>query len=197
MVNIISFIALIIAITIHEFSHALVADRLGDPTPRSQGRLSLNPLKHLDPIGTVMMLVARFGWGKPVPIDPYNFSHPKRDELFVALAGPVSNLILASFLAIVYRFFPVSIIFVIAIINIYLAIFNLLPIPPLDGSKIFLNLLPQEKSVEWAEAFDRYGSFLLIALIFLPIGGSNIVSLVISPIVNFILGLLFSGSGGQ
>jgi len=197
MVNIISFIALIIAITIHEFSHALVADRLGDPTPRSQGRLSLNPLKHLDPIGTIMMFIAHFGWGKPVPIDPYNFSHPKRDELFVALAGPVSNLILASLLAIVYRFFPVSIIFVIAVINIYLAIFNLLPIPPLDGSKIFLNLLPQEKSVEWAEAFERYGSFLLIALIFLPVGGSNIVSLVISPVVNFILRLLFSGFSGQ
>ena len=194
MVNI---IALIIAITIHEFSHALVADRLGDPTPRSQGRLSLNPLKHLDPIGTIMMFIAHFGWGKPVPIDPYNFSHPKRDELFVALAGPVSNLILASLLAIVYRFFPVSIIFVIAVINIYLAIFNLLPIPPLDGSKIFLNLLPQEKSVEWAEAFERYGSFLLIALIFLPVGGSNIVSLVISPVVNFILRLLFSGFSGQ
>ena len=197
MVNIISFIALIVAITIHEFSHALVADRLGDPTPRSQGRLSLNPLKHLDPIGTVMLFIAHFGWGKPVPIDPYNFSHPKRDELLVALAGPVSNLILASLLAIVFRFIPVSIIYVIAIINIYLAIFNLLPVPPLDGSKIFLNLLPQEKSVEWAEAFERYGSILLIALIFLPIGGSNIVSLAISPIVNFILGLLFSGLGGQ
>jgi len=186
MVNITSFLALIIAITIHEFSHAYVADRLGDPTPRSHGRLSLNPLKHLDPIGTIMIFVARFGWGKPVPIDPYNLRQPKRDELFIALAGPASNLILASILAITYSQLTNPIIYIIAIINIYLAVFNLLPIPPLDGSKIFLNLLPPEKSIEWEEAFEKYGPFLLIAFIFLPIGGSNIISLVTAPIVNLI-----------
>ncbi|MFA5828307.1 MAG: site-2 protease family protein [Candidatus Shapirobacteria bacterium] len=191
MANIVSFIALIIAITIHEFSHAFMADRLGDPTPRSHGRLSLNPLNHLDPIGTLMMLVAHFGWGKPVPIDAYNFSHPKRDEMLVALAGPASNLILASILAIVYNATGSSVVYIIALINIYLAIFNLLPVPPLDGSKIFLNLLPQDKSVEWQEAFDRYGIFLLVALIFLPVGGSNLISLIISPIVGFISKVLF------
>src|SRR3990167_795118 len=98
-------IALITAITIHEFSHAWSADRLGDPTPRSQGRLTLNPLAHLDPLGTLMMLLVKFGWGKPVQFDPYNLKNPKRDAAIISFAGPFSNLILASILAIVLRLF--------------------------------------------------------------------------------------------
>ena len=88
-----SAIGLLIAVTIHEFSHALTADRLGDPTPRAMGRLTLNPLAHLDPLGTLMIFIAHFGWGKPVPIDPYNFKNPRRDEILVSLAGPTSNFI--------------------------------------------------------------------------------------------------------
>jgi Zn-dependent protease len=190
MANILSFIALIIAITIHEFSHALTADRLGDPTPRSQNRVSLNPLNHLDPVGTIMMLLVHFGWGKPVPIDPYNFAHPKRDEMLVAVAGPGSNLILAGILSIIWHFFPSQIIIIFVYINVALAVFNFLPIPPLDGSKIFLNLLPVDKAVEWEAAFERYGFFILVVLLFLPVGGSNIISLAISPIINIILALL-------
>lgn len=194
MANILSFIALICAITIHEFSHAFVADRLGDPTPRSQNRVSLNPLHHLDPLGTLMMFLVSFGWGKPVPIDPYNFSNPRRDEMLVALAGPGSNLILAVILSILWHFFPSSVIVIFIYINIALAVFNLLPIPPLDGSKIILNFMPVDKAVEWESAFERYGFFILAALFFLPIGNNNIITTIISPIINFIVTLLLGQS---
>jgi len=188
-------LALIVAITIHEFSHALAADKLGDPTPRSMGRLTLNPLKHLDPIGTLALIFLGFGWGKPVPIDPYNLQHPKRDEAIISLAGPVSNLILALIISLIVRFLPlnnISILFLSILVqmNVILAIFNLLPLPPLDGSKIFLALLPQDKSVQWQEAFEKYGFILIIVLLFLPIGGSNIISLIISPIIQTVLRFL-------
>ena len=194
MLNPLTFVILIVAITAHEFAHALVADRLGDPTPRSLGRLSLNPLKHLDPIGTLMMIIARFGWGKPVPIDPYNFRSPRRDELLVSLAGPASNLILAASAGILNLLLPPilgSILYLFALINISLGLFNLLPLPPLDGSKIFLNLLPIESSLNWEENLGRYGQLILIFLFILPIGGSNILSLLLSPPTSFLLHLLF------
>ena len=199
MVNFISFLALIICITFHEFCHAFVADRLGDPTPRSYGRLTLNPLAHADPIGTILLPlisaltgIPTIGWAKPVPIDPFNFKNPKRDEMLVAIAGPVGNLLLAVFCSIFFKFLGIQNIFLylIILINISLAVFNLLPIPPLDGSKIFLNLLPAEKSYQWQQAFDRYGFILLIVLVFLPIGGSSIFQIILSPIVNFVLTLL-------
>jgi Zn-dependent protease len=186
--NVIYFIGLIIAITIHEFAHAYTADHFGDPTPRSYGRVSLNPLRHLDPLGTLMLFIAHFGWGKPVPIDPYNLS--KREEIYVALAGPVSNLLLAVVLAITIRFFPSAIIYIFLQTNIVLAVFNLLPIPPLDGSKIFLNLLPEHQSIEWQQAFDQYGFILLAVLLFLPVGGSNMISIIITPVISFVLNLL-------
>jgi Zn-dependent protease len=194
MINPLIFIILIIAITIHEFAHALIADRLGDPTPRSLGRLSLNPLKHLDPIGTLMIIVARFGWGKPVPIDPYNFHSPRRDELLVSLAGPGSNLFLAGVAGTLNLFLPPAftpIFYTFALINISLALFNLLPFPPLDGSKIILNLLPVESSIDWSESLDRYGQLILILLFILPIGGGNILSLILSPPTSLLLHLLF------
>lgn len=196
MANIISILSLIIALTVHEFAHAFTADRLGDPTPRSLGRLSLNPLRHLDPLGTLMLLFAHFGWGKPVPIDPYNFKNPRRDELLVSLAGPGSNLILAIALSLIIRLslFQVlnSIFYILVVINISLAVFNLLPIPPLDGSKIFLNLLPENQSSEWQLAFEKYGSYILILLLFLPFGGSNLVGILISPVIKLFLSLLLS-----
>ncbi len=196
MLSILSFLALIVAITIHEFAHAFAADRLGDPTPRANDRLSLNPLKHLDPLGTIMLIFAGIGWGKPVPIDPYNFRFPRRDEFLVSLAGPGSNLILALITSLIWRFLPInipySIYYILISVNVSLAVFNLLPVPPLDGSKIFLNLLPPEQSIEWDRAFARYGYYLLAVLLFLPIGGSNIVTLIISPIINFILRLFLA-----
>jgi Zn-dependent protease len=200
MVNIISLIisavALIIAITIHEFSHALVADKLGDPTPRSLGRLSLNPLRHLDLIGTIMLFLVHFGWGKPVPIDPYNLKNPKRDEMLISIAGPASNLILAALLSLIIRFIPLNdlavfLIYTIIQLNVLLAVFNLIPIPPLDGSKIFLNLLPDNISTKWQEAFNQYGFIILIIFLFLPIiNGQTLISAIITPIMSVILNFL-------
>jgi len=202
MVNIISFLALILAITIHEFSHALVADRLGDPTPRSFGRLTLNPLAHADTVGTIILPlisaltgIPTIGWAKPVPIDPFNFRHPKRDEILVSLAGPISNLLLAIIISAIANITQIQSIFVyvLVLINISLAVFNLLPIPPLDGSKILLNILPTESSLRWQEAFDRYGFIILIILVFLPFNGQTIFGLIMSPIVSFIFRLLLPG----
>jgi len=192
MLNPAVLISLLICITIHEFFHAFAADRLGDPTARSMGRLSLNPLRHLDPLGTIMMLFVGIGWGKPVPIDPYNLGNPRRDETLIALAGPVSNLVLAVISAIFIQLTNIHPSFLVTfiIINVSLAIFNLLPIPPLDGSKVFLNLLSVDSALKWEEAFNRYGYLLLAALLFLPIGSSNLISLIITPIINLILSVL-------
>ena len=199
MVNFISFLALIICITFHEFCHAFVADRLGDPTPRSYGRLTLNPLAHADPIGTILLPlisaltgIPTIGWAKPVPIDPYNFKNPKRDEMLVSIAGPGGNLLLAGFCSLIFKFLGIQniLLYLLILINVSLAVFNLIPVPPLDGSKIFLNLLPTEKSLQWQQAFDRYGFILLIILVFLPVGGSSIFQIILSPIVSYILTLL-------
>lgn len=192
MLNPAVLISLLLCITIHEFSHAFVADRLGDPTARSMGRLSLNPLRHLDPLGTIMMLFVGIGWGKPVPIDPYNLRNPRRDETLIALAGPISNLILAVVTSLFVRLSGLYLSFLATfiIINVSLAIFNLLPIPPLDGSKVFLNLLSVDSALKWEEAFNRYGFFLLAALLFLPIGNGNIINSIISPIINLIMSVL-------
>lgn len=199
MINIFSFLALIISITIHEFCHAFAADRLGDPTPRSLGRLTLNPIAHADPIGTVLLPllsaftgIATIGWAKPVMIDPYNLKNPKRDEIIISLSGPMGNILLAITCALISKIFGIQniLIYLLILINVSLAVFNLLPIPPLDGSKIFLNLIPVDKSLQWQETFDRYGFILLIILVFLPIGGAPIFQTIMSPIVKFILSLL-------
>ena len=203
--RLIPFLCLIIAITIHEFSHALAADKLGDPTARSFGRLTLNPLAHADPLGTFLLpLMSAFtgiptiGWAKPVPIDPYNFRHPKRDEIIVSLAGPLSNMSLAIICSILIRFlnplsFLVNILFYLILINVSLFVFNLLPIPPLDGSKVFFNILSPQSYVRWSEAFERYGLVLLLIFVFLPIGNVRLISFIMGPIVNFIFRLLLPG----
>ncbi len=182
MENIIALLSLLVAITVHEFCHAFTADKLGDPTPRAYGRLTLNPLAHLDPLGTLMLLIAHFGWGKPVPIDPYNFSHPRRDETLVALAGPLSNFILAF----IFSRFPYDITYILTYTNLYLGIFNLFPIPPLDGSKILLNILPIETAAKVESAFQQYG-FILIALLII----SGLLTKILNPIFSFGLHLLY------
>ncbi len=192
MLNILSFICLVVALTIHEFFHAFTADRLGDPTPRSQGRVSLNPLAHLDPLGTVLMLLAGFGWGKPVEIDPYNFKSPRRDEFLVALAGPASNLLLALitslFLHLTNYYPQIAVTFII--INCLLAVFNLLPLYPLDGSKLLINLLPLDRQEEWQHALAKYSLPLLIIGILPIINGVRPISLVTQPLINLLLSLL-------
>lgn len=185
--------ALLIAVDIHEFAHAWMADRLGDPTPRINGRLTLNPLAHLDPIGTLMLLWTRFGWGKPVPIDDYNLENPRRDSALIALAGPASNLILATFLSLAAKLLglPLISLFItpLIILNISLAIFNLLPIPPLDGSKILLGILSSDLAYQYVSFIEEY-SLILLILVLVPFSGRSLASQIILPIINFLLDFL-------
>ncbi len=192
----ISAIGLVLSLTVHEFAHAFVADKLGDPTPRSQGRVTLNPLAHLDPLGTAALLLTRFGWGKPVQFDPSNLENPVRDSALIAIAGPVTNISIAILVALLLRFSPfLPLLFVVAgtqivIINIVLAIFNLVPVHPLDGSKIILAVLPRHLAYEYEIFMHRYGMFILIALIFPWYNGTSPVSALISPIITTIASLL-------
>ena len=199
--------ALVLAITVHEFAHALLADRLGDPTPRLQGRLTLNPLAHLDPIGTIMMLVAKFGWGKPVVFDAFNLRNPRRDAAIISIAGPVSNLLLATLASgilhalivghlasgilglILYSFLQQLI-----LMNVILAIFNLVPIHPLDGFKIVEGILPPEYARQWKE-LEPYGMIFLIFMIFPFFGGVAPIHQLINPTISFLLRLLLPSVG--
>lgn len=161
---------ILVSVSIHEYSHAKAADILGDPTPRLSGRLTLNPLAHLDPIGFLALLIIRIGWAKPVPINPYNFKNPNTGMMITGLAGPLSNFFIAWLLAIILRNVPgmnyiLFDAFSAAIwINLALMIFNLLPIPPLDGSRIFTQYLPHETQV----FLERYSFILLIAILIFP-----------------------------
>ena len=195
MIPILSIVALIISLTIHEFAHALVADKLGDPTPRANGRLTLNPLAHLDPLGTLALIFFHFGWGKPVPIDPYNLRNPRRDEVFIAAAGPISNLLIAATISLFYHFLPLipEFVFTIVAVNITLALFNLIPLSPLDGSKIHHNLIPFDSSTAWEEALTRYSLPLMLVLLFLPFGGSNIITSLLQPATLFLTRILLIG----
>jgi len=190
-------LSLALAIAIHEAAHCYMADYLGDPTPRSLGRLTLNPIAHLDPIGFGMPFLLfllgspiMFGWGKSAPFDPYNLRNPKIDTLKIALAGPASNLILAILLSLVLHLVPASsqlltISHIFISINLSLALFNLLPIPPLDGSKIFLGRY---------ESFTRRNPYLLLLLLLLPIfGGQSLASVLISPLYHLLSSLLLPG----
>ena len=161
-----------LAFVIHEYSHAQMADFLGDPTPREYGRLTLNPLAHFDLIGALMIFTVGFGWGKPVPFNPLNIRNRKWGSLLVGLAGPASNLIMAVLVGLVMRFVPlnspglITFFTVFVALNIGLGIFNLLPIPPLDGSHILFTFLPP--SLDGVKTFLwQYGFWILIGLIFI------------------------------
>lgn len=201
-------IGLVAAISIHEFSHAFMADRLGDPTPRIQGRLTLNPMAHLDPIGTIMLLIVRFGWGKPVQFDPYNLKNPRRDAALISIAGPVSNLLLATALSLFLRmilllpqaaspvlFLVYGFIQPIIYMNVILAVFNMVPVHPLDGFKIVGGILPEEYARQWYE-LEPYGMIFLLFLIFPLFGGVAPIGRIIYPVIGFFLNLLLPGGTG-
>ena len=180
--------ALILAITVHEFAHAWMANRLGDPTAKNLGRLSMNPLVHLDPMGTIFLLLVGFGWGKPVPINDSNLKNPKLDEIKISLAGPFSNLVMATIFGLIIRFVPMSSdainFFVIIItINLVLMVFNLLPIPPLDGSHILKIFVPDS----FYEFYQKIGIFILFGLLIF----SNYIP-IINIIINFVVSLFFA-----
>lgn len=186
----------VMSLTIHEFFHAFVADKLGDPTSRMKGRLTLNPLAHLDPLGTLALLLAGFGWAKPVPVDTYNLDNPRRDMALIALAGPASNFVIAIIFALVYRFMGAenSLMGVMAAYvvgtNLVLGIFNFVPVAPLDGSKIILLFLPNQLAYEFEDFMHRYGFILLLGLIFPWFGGVSPISMLIGPVISFAQNLL-------
>lgn len=189
------FPGLLMAITVHEFSHAFVADKLGDPTPRYQGRVTLDPRAHLDPIGVVAMLLTNFGWGKPVMYDPYNLQKPIRDTALIAMAGPISNIIVATLISFSVHFIAMPNLIAeglvyIMMMNVTLALFNLIPIHPLDGGKVILSLLPKATAYEYEEVMRRYGLLILIFLILPTVNGVAPVSLLISPAIRFVAKLL-------
>lgn len=185
-------LAFTIAITVHEASHGWLADKLGDKTARAMGRVTMNPLAHIDPIGTVvlplLLILTRspfiFGWAKPVPVNPYNLRNPRKDMLWIGLAGPTANIIAAVVFALILRSGmivagSISQIFVVQVIliNLVLAVFNLIPIPPLDGYQILSGLLPREAAISYSR-IQPYGMWILIALLVLGVIGAIIGSVV-------------------
>ncbi|EKD93571.1 MAG: peptidase M50 [uncultured bacterium] len=185
-------IALIFAITIHEFSHAAVANYLGDPTARYQGRLTLNPIAHLDFMGTMMLFLIGFGWGKPVPVNSHNLYHPKRDSAFVSLAGPGSNILMAIAISLPYKYISLNggspqwaeFLATLFDFNLILAIFNFIPLPPLDGSKMIGIFIPrryEDHYERFLEGGVKYfiGFILIDSVVLQSVFGFSILSFVI------------------
>lgn len=204
--SLIFIIGFLVSLSIHEAAHAWMADRLGDPTARLSGRTTINPFAHLDPIGTLLPLFLIFtgspiifGWGKPVPFDPFNLQNPRRDSALISVAGPMANLILAIILSVIIRLghlflgpaaFTIEFILSQAVVlNTTWAVFNLLPIHPLDGGKILVGLLPSDKAYHLDEFLSRYGLLILIFLL-LPLFGFTPLNLILSPIIKLILAIL-------
>ena len=180
---VLSVVPSLLCITFHEVSHGYVAYRLGDTTAKDAGRLTLNPLKHIDPMGLLMMVVFKFGWAKPVPVNMMRFRSPKRGMALTALAGPVSNFLLALLTLLAARIFCdvaayseanqriLDFLLMVALLSIGLGLFNLLPIPPLDGSKVLFAVLP-DRAYNQLMRYERYGMLLLFALVFFDVGSS-------------------------
>ncbi|MCV0403649.1 MAG: site-2 protease family protein [Chloroflexi bacterium] len=189
-------VALLVGLTFHEFSHAYVADELGDRQPRAMGRLTLNPIAHIDPIGALMLVVAGFGWAKPVMVNPGALRGGRRSMAMVAFAGPLANVVVAIAFAVIFRVidlggnasgFVPNLVALIVQLNILLAIFNLLPIPPLDGSNVALAYLPVRQAI----AFQRlapYGVIVLLLLIFVPGSPLRAILSLTVPITQVLIG---------
>lgn len=189
-----TLLAVLLAITFHETAHGFVAYKLGDPTAKNQGRLTLNPIAHLDPIGALMMFVAGFGWAKPVPVNPFYFEGDRnKGMMLVSIAGPLTNLVLSFLAYFIYAagegFWDIPFLNVfltqMILLNVYLAIFNLIPIPPLDGSKILAGFLPRNMAYQYLNTVEQYGFLILMVLIIF-----NITDMILVPIANLVLGLM-------
>jgi Zn-dependent protease len=190
--------AFLVAVTVHELAHGVVADRLGDPTARVQGRLTLNPLPHIDPLGAVAFLLAGFGWAKPVPVNAYNLRHPRRDMAWIAAAGPLSNFAVA-FVGLVgvvliqrigmgtFVAEPLGgVLFAVFRFNLALGIFNLIPLPPLDGGHFLPYFLPR---ASWTtlHQLEQYGPMILLLLVM-----TGATRYVVGPVMNVVSGIYFS-----
>jgi Zn-dependent protease len=203
---------LLIGFPVHEFSHALAAYRLGDSTAKHLGRLTLNPVAHFDPLGGILLAVTfigstgfGFGWAKPTPVNPNNLEGGRRGEAVVALAGPISNLVLAILAALPLRYITqhptllaqvpdmaIQVLGLFVLINLILMIFNLFPIPPLDGSKVLFALLPARVAWQWRPILEQYGFILLIIVFFIP-PGQSIGGRVLSPLIDGLFRFLVGG----
>ena len=189
----------LICITLHELSHGFVAYKLGDNTAKNMGRLTLNPIKHIDIFGLIMMVVLKFGWAKPVPVNMRNFKNPKRDMAITALAGPLSNVLICCVVLFIYGlvYLPCNLdgtefagsllyaVYITAYLSIALAIFNILPIPPLDGSKVLFSLMSDESYMKLMR-YERYGMLLLLVLIVTDVLGNPLYA-----VTEFVFDKLF------
>lgn len=186
--------ALLFAITIHEYAHAQAADAMGDPTPRYMGRLTMNPLAHLDIMGGLLLVLVGFGWAKPVAIDANNFRNRRDGILKVSLAGPAANLFvcfLAALIAAAMQSFSMlsegvyQFLLWMQLYNVWFAFFNLIPIPPLDGAKILCTLLPAKQAWEYDSFVGQYGMYILLALVF-----TGVIGMIINPLAGLYMGIV-------
>lgn len=190
--TIIYILAFIIAVVCHEYAHGYSAYKLGDPTAKYAGRLTFNPIAHIDPLGLIIMILFRFGWAKGVPINPNYFKNRKKDTIIVSAAGIITNLLIAFIASVIFRIFNninttfSFFLLILSYVNIMLAVFNLMPFPPLDGSKILFSLLPS-KIERFFLRNEKYFYFILLGLIL-----TNTVGRIIWPIIDAILGLLYN-----
>lgn len=184
--------ALLLSLSLHELAHAFAAYKLGDPTAKMSGRLTFNPLAHLDPMGTMLLLVAGFGWAKPVPVNSLNLSNPKRDLAIISFAGPLSNFVLAGISALllgligfsggIFTGILTAFLYYFAFYNVGLGIFNLFPVAPLDGFKVVSGILPRNLSYQW-EQLASYGIFILLFLVL-----TNSLGRILFPLMGLFLG---------